>query len=80
MDANGNLDEAEKCISRACELSRKGKLRIPDVRMLVSLARVQALKGDKARAKASIRQVRERVGELSEYERKEFEEFSKSVR
>lgn len=80
MDAKGNLDEAEKCVKKACELSKGKGGREEDVRMLISLARVQALKGDKAHAKSTIRKVQARVGELSEFEVKEFEEFKKSVR
>jgi len=79
MDAKGNLDEAEKCVRKACELSKKNG-REEDVRMLVSLARVLSLKGDKTHAKNAIRKVQARIGELSEFEVKEFEELKKGVR
>ena len=52
----------------------------PDVRMLVSLARVQIAKGDRQRANMTLRKVKGRVKELSDFERGEFEELSKSVR
>jgi len=79
MDAKGNLDEAENCVKKACDLSKKNG-REEDIRMLVSLARVQSLKGDKQHAKVTIRKVQTRIGELNEFERKEFEELRKSVR
>ena len=80
MDANGDLDEAERCVKKACDLSRGKDGREADVRMLVSLARVQLARGDKARGKGTLRKVQSRVGELSEFERGEFEELRKSAR
>jgi Tfp pilus assembly protein PilF len=74
------LAEAEKCIRKACDLSKDEKGREADVRMLVALARVQALQGDRGRARGTIRSVQSRVGELSDFERREFEELKKSVR
>jgi Tfp pilus assembly protein PilF len=74
------LAEAEKCIRKACDLSKDEKGREADVRMLVALARVQALQGDRGRARGTIRTVQSRVGELSDFERREFEELKKSVR
>jgi tetratricopeptide (TPR) repeat protein len=74
------LAEAEKCIRKACELSRDEKGRESDVRMLVALARVQSLLGDLGRARGTLRSVQSRIGELSEFERKEFEELKKRVR
>lgn len=80
LDANGDLNEAEQCIVKACELSRSESGKEADVRMLVSLARVQLARGDKARGKGTLRKVQSRVGELSEFERGEFEELRKSAR
>ena len=77
MDAKGNLDEAEKCVRKACDLSRKNG-KEEDVRMLISLGRVQLLKGDK-HAKGTFRKVQGRIDELSEFEKKEFEELRKGV-
>jgi hypothetical protein len=48
--------------------------------MLVALARVQMLRGDRPRARGTIRRVQSRVNELSDFERREFEEIKKSVR
>ena len=80
LDANGDLNEAEQCIVKACDLSRSESGKEADVRMLVSLARVQIAKGDRQRANMTLRKVKGRVKELSDFERGEFEELSKSVR
>lgn len=80
MDAKGDLDEAEACVKKACELSKGEDGTEQDVRMLISLARVQFAKGDKLHSKATLRKVQNRVKELSDYERSEFEELQKSVR
>lgn len=74
----GNLDEAEKCAKKACELSIAQDGKETDVRMLVTLARVQMAKGDTLRAKGTIRKVMSRIDELSDFERNEFEEFRKN--
>ena len=80
MDRNGGLDEAEACIRKACDLSKDKNGRESDVRMLVSLARVQVLLGDRTRAMATVRSVRRRIGELSAYERQEFERMAKGLK
>ena len=80
MDAGRNLDEAEACIRKACELSKDKNGREADVRMLISLARVQVKRGDVQHAKVTVRKVRSRIGELSDFEKREFEEIAKSVK
>ncbi len=80
LDSNGNLDEAEACIAKACELSKDKNGQEADVRMLISLARVQMARGDTTRAKVTFRKVNARRNELSEFERREFEELRKDVR
>ena len=80
LDANGDLNEAEQCVSKACDLSKSESGKEEDVRMLIALARVQIAKGDRQRANMTIRKVKGRLKELSEFERGEFEELSKSVR
>jgi len=80
MDSGANLDEAESCIRKACDLSKARNGQEADVRMLISLARVQLKRGDRQHAKVSIRKVQGRIGELSDFERREFEEVRKSVR
>jgi tetratricopeptide (TPR) repeat protein len=79
MDSNGDLDEAQRCIEKAVELSKVDG-RSEDVRMLVSLARVLWLKGDKKMARVTLRKVQSRVGELSEFEKQEYDELMKNVR
>ena len=80
LEKKGSLDEAEQCILKACELSKDEKGREKDVRMLITLARVQKAKGDMLKAKMTARSVTRRLSELSEYERQEFEEFMKGVK
>ena len=80
MDAGRNMDEAENCIRRACELSRTKEGKDADVRMLMSLARVQIKRDDMQHAKVTIRKIQNRTDELSDFEKKEFEEIRKSVR
>ncbi len=80
MERGGDLDEAEKCVKKACELSRDEKGRETDVRMLISLARIQFAKKDSQRAKGTLRKVLKRVDELSEFEKSELEELRKSAK
>ena len=80
MDANKSLDEAEAYVRKACELSKDKDGNNADIRMLVSLARVQIRRGDAQHAKVTIRKVRARIDELSEFEKREFDDFTKSMR
>ena len=74
------LKEAETCIEKALELLKSVEGATEDVRILISLARVQMLNGDMARARGTVRKVQGRVSELSDFERREFEEVKKGVR
>lgn len=80
MASGKSSEEAEKCIEKACELSKDATGGAADVRMLISLARVQLKRGQKLRAKGTMRVVQSRMNELTEYEKKEFEELMKSVK
>ena len=80
MDAGKAFDEAEQCIQKAVDLSKDASGRAADARMLIALARVQLQRGEKARAKGSLRSVLSRIDELSEFEKREFEELRKSAR
>lgn len=79
LDAKRNIEEAEQCVQKACELSKVNG-REEDIRMLVALARVQIAKGDKGKARVTMRKVQNRVGELSAYEKQEFEELRKGAK
>ena len=79
MDAGGDLDEAQRCIQKAVDLSKVDG-HSEDIRMLVSLARVLALKGDKKMARLTLRKVQSRISELSEFEKREYDELMKNVR
>ena len=80
IDAGKNFEEAEKCIQKACDLVKDPSGRVVDVRMLVSLARVQIKRGEMLRAKGTMRTVLGRIDELSEFEKREFEELRKRVK
>ena len=77
---NGDLDEAEKCANKACELSKDKSGSESDIRMFITLARVQLAKGDAFRAKGTLRKVHARIDELSPFEKAEFDEILKSVK
>jgi Tfp pilus assembly protein PilF len=80
MASGKSFSEAEKYIEKACELSKDASGGAADVRMLISLARVQIKRGQMLRAKGTMRVVQSRMKELSEFERKEFEDLMKSVK
>lgn len=80
MASGKSFEEAEKYIEKACELSKDATGGAADVRMLISLARVQIKRGQMLSAKGTMRVVQSRMNELSEYERKEFEVLMKSVK
>lgn len=80
LDAGKSFDEAEACVQKACDLSRDASGAYADVRMLMTLARIQIRNGKIIKAKSSLGVVRRRINELSEYERREFEELIKSAK
>jgi tetratricopeptide (TPR) repeat protein len=80
LDAGKAFDEAEQCVEKAVELSKDADGRPADVRMLITLARVQIRRGKLVSAKGTLRSVLGRIDELSDYERHEFEELRKSAR
>jgi len=80
LDAGKSFDEAEQCVQKACDLSKDENGKMADVRMLISLARVQIKRGEMARGKGTLRTVLGRIDELTEFEKREFEELRKSAR
>ena len=80
MDTGKSFEEAEKYIQKACDLSKDEQGGAADVRMLISLARVQKARGQMKRAKSTMRMVQSRMNELTDYERREFEELMRSVK
>lgn len=79
MDRKGDLEEAQQYIEKACELSKVDG-RDEDVRMLISLARVLIARGERKTGRTTLRKVQSRLGELSDFERKEYEELLKNAR
>lgn len=79
MDKGGDLKEAEANVQKACDLSKvDGKEE--DVRMLISLARVQILGGNKQAGRLTLRKVDARKSELSDYELGEYEDLKRNAR
>ena len=74
LDQNKNLDEAEQCIKKAIELEGD-----KDVRMQVTLARVQVAKKDFTKARGTLRALGRRRDELSPRDRSVFEDLQKKV-
>ncbi len=78
VEQRGDLAQAKAAVEKAVELSAKDG-RAADIRMLVSLARVQIAIGDTRPARTTLRKIRNRLGELSDFERGEYEELMKRV-
>ena len=79
LDQNKDLDEAEKCVEKAIKLS-KSDSKIEDIRMQITLARVQIARGALDKARATLRTLRKRQAELSNYDRDQLETLVKSTR
>ena len=79
LDQNKNLDEAEKCVEKAISLS-KSESKIEDIRMQITLARVQIARGALDKARMTLRTLRKRQSELSNYDRDQLETLVKSTR
>ena len=77
LDQKKNLDEAEKCVQKAIDLTKEDGAKINDIRMQITLARVQIAKGDRARARGTLRSIMSHQKELSKYEYGEFERLLK---
>ena len=78
LDQNKGLDDAESYVKKAIDLCKK-ETKVSDVRMQITLARVQIAKGDLGRARATLRTVRGRQGELSKYDLGEVEKLQKAL-
>jgi tetratricopeptide (TPR) repeat protein len=77
LDQKKDLDEAERCVLKAIELTKAEGAKINDIRMQITLARVQIAKGDRARARGTLRSLMSHQKELSKYEYGEFERLLK---
>lgn len=80
LDQNKELDEAEKCVQTAIDLSKKNKAE--DIRMLITLARVQIAKKDLGRARGTLRTLRGHKGksDLSTYDLEVIEKLESLVK
>ena len=79
LDQGKDLDEAEKCVEKAIKLS-KTESKIEDIRMQITLARVQIARGALDKARTTLRTLRKRSSELSNYDRDQLETLVKSAR
>jgi len=79
LDAKKNLDEAESCVKKSLELSKE-KNKLEDIRMNITLARVQIAKGDLAHARGTLRALRSRRSELSNYDRNRLEDLLRAAK
>ena len=75
LDRGKDLDEAERCILKAIDLAG-GK---DDLRMQLTLARVQLAKKDVVKARATLRGVSKRRDELEDRDRAVFDELQKTA-
>lgn len=78
LDQNKNLEEAESCVEKAIKLS-KTETKIDDIRMQITLARVQIARGAMDKARSTLRYIRKRTAELSNYDRDQFESLVKAA-
>ncbi len=78
LDQKKDLDEAESCVKKAIHLSKE-KNKIEDIRMQITLARVQIAKGDMGRARGTLRTIRNHQSELSKYDLGELEKLQKAM-
>ena len=82
LDQKKSLDEAETCVNQAIKLSKSGKNQVDDIRMYITLARVQLAKGDdqsRSQARSTIKKIQKRQSELSKYDLGEFEKLQKAA-
>ncbi len=78
LDQKKDLDEAESCVKKAIQLSKE-KNKIEDIRMQITLARVQIAKGDLGRARGTLRTILNHQSELSKYDLGEVEKLQKAM-
>ncbi len=78
LDQNKDLDEAENCVKKAIKLAKEIN-NIEDLRMQITLARVQIAKNDLGHARGTLRTIRTRQKELSKYDLGEFEKLLKAT-
>ena len=80
LDANKDLDQAEEYVNKAVELSKGADGKESDIRMVISQIRVLLARKDMIHAKTAMRMVDNRIDELSDFERAEYEGLKKSAR
>ena len=67
----------KKAIAQLKENTKKGS---DDIRLQITLARVQLARGDFGRARGTLRTLKSKQNELTAYDRKELEKLLKSAK
>jgi hypothetical protein len=67
-------------VKKAIELLKESKKGADDIRMQITLARVQLAKGDMGRARGTLRALRAKQDELTSYDRRVLEKLLKSAK
>ena len=80
LDQKKALDEAETCVKKAIELLKENKKGVDDLRMQITLARVQLARGDFGKARGTLLSLRKKQNELTSYDRRELEKLLKSIK
>ncbi|MDD4019670.1 MAG: tetratricopeptide repeat protein [Kiritimatiellae bacterium] len=73
LEADKNIDEAEKAVSKAISLFAD------DLRLRITFARILLKKGEIERARETIRQIKKRQGELSKFDQAELARLSEAA-
>ena len=79
LELRRDLPRAKKELEKAIELSSANGAKV-DVRMLVTLVKLQSVNGEVKEAKQTLRTIQSRINELPEHDLKEYEELLKSVK
>ena len=84
LDSKKNLDEAEECVQKAIDLAKTSTKSGEDVRMLITLAKVQLARGkdnpaSMRNALGTIRSLKKREKELDAYDRDQLDQLRKAA-
>ena len=78
LDQGKNLDEAQECVEKAISLAKKAKT--DDIRMHITLARVQMARKDWGAARITLRTLEKRQKDLDPYDSDQVEALKKEMR
>ena len=78
LDQGKDLDEAQSCVEKAISLAKKAKT--DDIRMQITLARVQVARKDWAQARITLRLLEKRQKDLDPYDRDQVDLLRKEIK